>query len=382
MSNVSLAIQVDYNTTYLTLLREIALQSIYVVGTLDILSYHWYVPGAQTSGLPRWVPRWDVQANANEFRPITFWRYSACGSTKCDTTFKDQLSLQGLVIGTITKKSSSFLYSRNHSTPYTTNSNEASLDAFSVGDLRIVASMLTSDLWTEQTTVLAAEKESTRRHDRPQEHFADFARSISMYASAAFTKFQHHDFYYVAVRETICTECLSYIDHGKNDPLTGEPPQYMYCNVCNEGDYTCCVKCLRPGMQCPNDVTHTNALLRRYSLGFRCHLSEEDLDEIRSAVADGDGRRFRHAQHYNTRSRVWFSTSRGDIGCGRRCIEVGDLVVVLFGARVPFVLRPQGKGIDRRYELIGDCYVHGMMDGEAIEMWQTGVLDVETFSLI
>jgi hypothetical protein len=57
--------------------------------------------------------------------------------------------------------------------------------------------------------------------------------------------------------------------------------------------------------------------------------------------------------------------------------HTGDLVVVLFGGRVPFVLRQQGK----RYTLIGECYIHDVMDGEAIDMWREGRLRDETFVL-
>jgi hypothetical protein len=59
-------------------------------------------------------------------------------------------------------------------------------------------------------------------------------------------------------------------------------------------------------------------------------------------------------------------------------MQVGDVVAVLFGARVPFVLRQQQDG---RYRLIGDCYVHRMMDGEAIRGWIGGELEGKMFEL-
>jgi Heterokaryon incompatibility protein (HET) len=45
--------------------------------------------------------------------------------------------------------------------------------------------------------------------------------------------------------------------------------------------------------------------------------------------------------------------------------EVGDRICIFFGGRVPYVLRPCGKD---EYILIGDCYCHGVMDGEAMTM--------------
>jgi hypothetical protein len=54
--------------------------------------------------------------------------------------------------------------------------------------------------------------------------------------------------------------------------------------------------------------------------------------------------------------------------------EAGDTVVVLDGARVPFVLRQTIRGLKPRplreaivldeFTVIGDCYVHGIMLGE------------------
>jgi hypothetical protein len=38
----------------------------------------------------------------------------------------------------------------------------------------------------------------------------------------------------------------------------------------------------------------------------------------------------------------------------------GDVIAVLLGGTVPFLLREDGHN----YRLIGDCYVHGIMDGE------------------
>jgi hypothetical protein len=45
--------------------------------------------------------------------------------------------------------------------------------------------------------------------------------------------------------------------------------------------------------------------------------------------------------------------------------RVGDVVVVLLGGRVPYVLRPMD--VEGGFELVGHCYVHGIMDGEVIE---------------
>ena len=46
-----------------------------------------------------------------------------------------------------------------------------------------------------------------------------------------------------------------------------------------------------------------------------------------------------------------------------------DIICLIFGCEVPFVLRPvsdTSSGNEGCVELVGECYVHGMMDGEAL----------------
>jgi len=40
----------------------------------------------------------------------------------------------------------------------------------------------------------------------------------------------------------------------------------------------------------------------------------------------------------------------------------GDVVAVLNGLSIPLILRKVETG----YEVVGDCYIHGLMDGEAV----------------
>jgi hypothetical protein len=67
------------------------------------------------------------------------------------------------------------------------------------------------------------------------------------------------------------------------------------------------------------------------------------------------------------KGRVFGSTSGGLFGSFPSTAMAGDVVVVLFGGRAPFVLRPLGAGM---FELVGACYLHGIMNGE----WVTAVL--------
>lgn len=59
-----------------------------------------------------------------------------------------------------------------------------------------------------------------------------------------------------------------------------------------------------------------------------------------------------------------FCTSRGRIGIGPCEMAAGDLLYVLIGAPVPYSFRPDTHD---RLRLIGEAYVHGIMDGEAMK---------------
>ena len=46
----------------------------------------------------------------------------------------------------------------------------------------------------------------------------------------------------------------------------------------------------------------------------------------------------------------------------------GDIICILFGCSVPVLLK-KAKSKDKEcYTLVGECYVHGMMDGEALTL--------------
>ena len=62
--------------------------------------------------------------------------------------------------------------------------------------------------------------------------------------------------------------------------------------------------------------------------------------------------------------RQLFITQQGLIGLASKGIKPGDLVAVLCGGDMPFILRPRNDGEPLRF--ISEFYVHGMMNGEAL----------------
>ena len=73
-----------------------------------------------------------------------------------------------------------------------------------------------------------------------------------------------------------------------------------------------------------------------------------------------------------TRGRVMFVSATGWLGLAPFGTREGDVVFVGVGADVPYVLRACEDG----FELVGECYVQGIMDGETMEMEWVGVRDV------
>jgi hypothetical protein len=61
--------------------------------------------------------------------------------------------------------------------------------------------------------------------------------------------------------------------------------------------------------------------------------------------------------------RKLFTTEKGYIGLSVEEIAIGDVVAFFAGGKVPFVLRSSGNVSE--YLVVGDCYVHGLMNGEA-----------------
>jgi hypothetical protein len=63
-------------------------------------------------------------------------------------------------------------------------------------------------------------------------------------------------------------------------------------------------------------------------------------------------------------------TERGYFGLAPKEAEPGDIVCCLLGSGVPYILRKTGncsKGAQNCFRLIGESYIYGLMEGEALE---------------
>jgi hypothetical protein len=75
-----------------------------------------------------------------------------------------------------------------------------------------------------------------------------------------------------------------------------------------------------------------------------------------------------------TYGRCFISTEKGYVGWAPKQCKKGDVVAVLAGGKVPYVLRPEApsnpseeSGDSRKYySVLGDAYIRGIMDGEVV----------------
>ncbi len=70
-----------------------------------------------------------------------------------------------------------------------------------------------------------------------------------------------------------------------------------------------------------------------------------------------------------------FRTSKGYFGLGPPALQADDLVCIFPGIRLPLILRLRGS----HYQLVGTCFIYGLMDGEAvggdIHGWEASLTD-------
>ncbi|KAI1409745.1 heterokaryon incompatibility protein-domain-containing protein [Hypoxylon sp. FL1857] len=80
--------------------------------------------------------------------------------------------------------------------------------------------------------------------------------------------------------------------------------------------------------------------------------------------------------------RKFFLTTRGFIGIGPASMKPDDLIVIILGLTVPFVVRRTEDQDSQKYILIGECYVDGIMDGELVRAQQEAGKEAELFTFI
>lgn len=87
--------------------------------------------------------------------------------------------------------------------------------------------------------------------------------------------------------------------------------------------------------------------------------------EVESAETSLQSTKFRQALMKWVGGRVFCRTKNGYMGMVPAESKPKDLVCAFLGAKTPFVIRAKPDG---SYQLIGECYVHLMMDGQVLDL--------------
>jgi hypothetical protein len=125
---------------------------------------------------------------------------------------------------------------------------------------------------------------------------------------------------------------------------------------------------------------HTAALIEDKT-ALNTHVSEfkQYLDTNDIWKDDTPESTFENIYHRNMMPfRAIFSTVSGSLCLGTEEVQPGDVLVILFGASLPSILRPVGK----MWKFVGQCYVNGMMFGDATVHYRNSGVPPFDFALI
>jgi hypothetical protein len=144
-------------------------------------------------------------------------------------------------------------------------------------------------------------------------------------------------------------------------------------------------------MHQPNEV-HSR-FLDWFKRNKSLHIQGHSLEEICKAApipdnpqgidylkrSDEKSLRSRHQDVTEWMARRLMTTNRGLIGMAPCRVEKGDQICVLLGCSIPMILRKRtGREF---YEVIGECYLHGYMNGEIMKEVEGGETKVEKLQL-
>ncbi|KAK4968187.1 hypothetical protein LTR66_011828 [Elasticomyces elasticus] len=96
-----------------------------------------------------------------------------------------------------------------------------------------------------------------------------------------------------------------------------------------------------------------------------CRLTMDHLRAQRARRPAQIYRELEEAVYAACSGRTYFTTMKRYMGLGPKYARQGDRICVFTGSHVPFIVRPHR---DQSYQLVGECYVHGIMQGEVLRM--------------
>lgn len=98
------------------------------------------------------------------------------------------------------------------------------------------------------------------------------------------------------------------------------------------------------------------------SFDLACKIVREIVSTPEDGASSGgeDAKNMYRAYHHMSNLRL-FTSEEGYMGMAPPEARAGDIVTMFLGLKCAMVLRPRGQA----YEVVGPCYIHGFMEGEA-----------------
>jgi hypothetical protein len=351
-------LKVDYTITLFELYRQIVLGSISEGRSLQVLS-HAIEDSKYREDYPTWMPLWH--ATSSRFTgPRRTFLYNASREYEpqlCTFTNPMLLGLGGVEVGIVTKTSTNIILSDlkvlqaegiNHGTTLT--------------EMQEISRLIVRDCWQPEHNWL--QEAVCRTCSQAATHFEDFCAFITerLQKTPGPTLLSLHGKW--------CDICMA---RHVASPASGfdEVLQILHCETCF--DFDMCIPCRRSGHTCPGQ----HELSPRPIPSMICQLDEQTHSMLEAQKGKGNPERFDLGVRQSFDGKCFVKLNNGLLGVGPDTTRAGDLVAVFFGGRVPFILRQYNSC----YVLLGECYIHGIMDGEAIDGWREGRLRESTFVL-
>ncbi|KAI6080438.1 HET domain-containing protein [Hypoxylon rubiginosum] len=105
---------------------------------------------------------------------------------------------------------------------------------------------------------------------------------------------------------------------------------------------------------------------------------DKPMVRLRAVSDGGDREQYMTLARNYCFNRSFFITSAGKMGIGPSDTRVGDIISVILGGGVPYVIRKQAS----QWLFVGESYVQGLMDGEAIRACEQGTIQEEILGFI
>ncbi|KAK1817720.1 hypothetical protein LTR12_007921 [Friedmanniomyces endolithicus] len=352
----------DYSTTVAKVYREVAIRSIQRYNTLEVF---WYADSAPAvcSRYPSWIPRWDLPPEGTRHDiPSILYDASAGKYPVVSSLSEKSITLRGVQIGSIATVQSVFpLPSGRSSDSYDLSMPSTRLDP---DRLRSACTIITQDIWSPGG--IRRIQDLRRAHPDHGNHFADFAA----FMLEAIEDGQQD--MYVAL-DTFYCDCCNGVIVPQGEPSLAAPQMY-YCGACSPA-YGMCGPCFMSGK---HSLRAAHAPRPKPLPAVHYISNTATLARLKQVPSGGSAEDFGRRMIDTCYRRTFFATAEGCVGSCLDTVLPGDAIVVLYGGKVPYVLRKQVCG---SYRLVGCCCLDGVMDGEAVGLCERGELVERDFRL-